>query len=232
MADKNDIYETGISKKGSNRLLVVLLIIIIAVVTSIITVWLVMMYLFPKEFKPVNLSEREQNVLEEKLSRLDTGGEYADSSRKYSKRKSEKPLKPEKYSEEGADREIRFTEREINSLLANNTNLATRLAIDLSDDLASAKLLIPMDPDFPILGGKILKVTAGLELKYTNNKTVIVLRGVSLMGVPMPNAWLGGMKNVDLVSEFGAEAGFWKSFSDGIDDIRVDDGCITIKLRE
>jgi hypothetical protein len=232
MAGQKDIYETSNNKKGSNRLLVVLFIVVIAVVTSIITVWLAMMYLFPKEFRPVNLSEREERVLEEKLSRLDATGSYTGAAGGVSGRKPEKPLKPEKYSEEGADREIRFTEREINGLLANNTDLATRFAIDLSNDLASAKLLIPMDPDFPILGGKTLKVTAGLELKYAHGKPVVALRGVSLMGVPIPNAWLGNIKNVDMVKEFGNEAGFWKSFSDGIENIRVEDGCITIKLKE
>jgi hypothetical protein len=232
MADQKDIFGTGNNKKGSNRFLLAFLIIVIVVVTSIITVWLTMMYLFPKEFRPVDLSEREEKVLEEKISRLDIAGGYTGSGRENSKRQSEKPLKPEKYSEEGADREIKFTEREINGLLANNTNLATRLAIDLSDDLASAKLLIPMDPDFPIVGGKTLKVTAGLELKYANGKPVIALKGVSLMGVPIPNAWLGEIKNVDLVKEFGEEDGFWKSFSDGIEDIRVEDGKITVKLRE
>jgi hypothetical protein len=231
MAYQRDLSETGNIKKRSNRLLVALLIVVIAVVTSIITVWLTMMYLFPKEFRPVALNEREEKVLEAKISRLDTGV-YTGSSREKSKRKSENPLKPEKYNEEGSDREIRFTEREINGLLANNTDLATRLAIDLSDDLASAKLLIPMGPDFPILGGKTLKVTAGLELKYAHGKPVVALRGVSLMGVPIPNAWLGNIKNVDLVKEFGADAGFWKTFSDGIENIRVEDGCITIKLRE
>jgi hypothetical protein len=237
MADQKDIYATGNNKKGSSRLLVALLIVVIAVVTSIITVWLAMMYLFPKEFRPVSLSEREEKALEAKIERLDSSGTYAGSGNSrvdYNRqnRKPEKPLKPERYSEEGAAREISFTEREINGLLANNTDLATRLAIDLSDDLASAKLLVPLDPEFPFIGGKTLKVTAGLELKYRNHKPVVAIKGVSIWGVPMPNAWLGGMKNVDLVSEFGAEAGFWKSFSDGIEDIQVKDGHITIKLRE
>jgi hypothetical protein len=52
------------------------------------------------------------------------------------------------------------------------------------------------------------------------------------MGVPVPAAWLGGLKNVDLVSEFGAGPGFWKSFSEGVDDIRVEAGRVRIKLKE
>jgi len=35
--------------------------------------------------------------------------------------------------------------------LATNTDLAHKLAIDLSKNLASAKLLVPLDPDMPVL---------------------------------------------------------------------------------
>lgn len=39
--------------------------------TSVLTVWLVTNYLFRKEFQPVDLSKREAEVLNAKLSRLD-----------------------------------------------------------------------------------------------------------------------------------------------------------------
>jgi len=53
-----------------------------------------------------------------------------------------------------------------------------------------------------------------------------------VMGVPIPNAWLGGLKNVDLISEFGTDPGFWQSFSEGVEDVRVEDGRIKVKLKE
>jgi len=64
-----------------------------------------------------------------------------------------------------------------------------------------------------------------------SRQPVVVLRGVSLMGVPVPNAWLGNLKNVDLVGQFG-DKGFWKGFADGVDDLQVRDGELYIKLRE
>ena len=117
-------------------------------------------------------------------------------------------------------------------MLARNTDLARKLAIDLSDNLVSAKLLVPVDEDFPIMGGKILKVRAGLELAYRNNKPIVILKGISLMGVPIPNSWLGGLKNIDLVAEYGADAGFWKSFADGVSNISVSEGKLQIELKE
>jgi hypothetical protein len=52
------------------------------------------------------------------------------------------------------------------------------------------------------------------------------------MGIPVPNAWLGGIKNIDLVDKFGTEKGFWKTLSDGVEDIKVEKGLLKIKLKE
>lgn len=211
--------------RGGIRLVHVVLIVIVAVaVTAGITYWLLTIYIFQKEFQPVELAAREERVLESKLRAIGIDSPGRDTGAPY--------LEPEPYSEVGASREIAFTERELNAMLATNTDLARKLAIDLSDDLVSAKLLIPLDEDFPVLGGKTLRVNAGLELAYRDGRPVVVLKGVSLMGVPIPNAWLGNMKNVDLVQEFEADRGFWKSFADGVDHIHVEKGRMIVRLKE
>jgi len=144
----------------------------------------------------------------------------------------EKWLRAERYSEAGARREVSFSERELNAMVANNRDLAKKLAVDLGDDLVSARLLVPVDPDFPVLGGKTLRVSAGVEMAFRDARPVVVLKGVSIMGIPIPNAWLGGLKNIDLIGEFGDQAGFWKSFADGVENIRVEEGQLKIKLKE
>lgn len=197
----------------------VFLITVLAIIfTAILTVWIAKAWLFPDEFKPVRLSDTEQHTLDKKLDALD----FDNSGR----------LKPEKYSEQGAERNIVFTEKELNALLASNTDLARKLAIDLSEDLVSAKLLIPVDEDFPVFGGKTLKVKTGVEFAYKEARPVVILKGISIMGVPLPNAWMGGIKNIDLIHEFGNEDGFWKSFAQGIENIKVADGQLFIKLKE
>lgn len=144
----------------------------------------------------------------------------------------EETLQPQPYSEVGASREVAFSERELNAMLAKNTDLARKLAIDLSADLLSVNILIPLDPEFPVLGGKTLRVNAGVELAYREARPIVILKGVSVMGVPIPNAWLGNLKNVDLAREFGGDEGFWKSFSDGVEHIRVEEGSLLVKLKE
>ncbi len=195
-----------------------LMTLVVVMITVVVTVWILQTYVFPTEFTPVVLDRGEQQVLDAKLEALDL-----DASGR---------LRAEKYSEQGAVRHLQFSEKELNALLASNTNLAQRMAINLSDDLISAKLLIPVDPDVPILGGKTLKVRAGVEVRYRNTRPVVIIKGVSLMGVPIPSAWLGGLKNIDLVNEFSAHPGFWKAFAEGVDNIQVRDGELNIQLKE
>ena len=214
-------------KPRKNKALIMIALVLSALIVIAISVWLLLGYLFPKQYTPVNLSPKEQQILDTKIDQL---------NKRYPQQQPLKPTEkspePEKYSEDNASRKISFSEREINSLLAHNTDLAQKLVIDLSDNLASAKMLIPVDPDFPVLGGKTLKLSAGLELGYKDARPIVVLRGLSLWGVPMPNAWLGGIKNIDLVKEFGGDHGFWKAFADGVEYINVKEGQLQIKLKE
>ena len=223
------------TKRGISLPIVLLIVLITILVTLGCSYWFLKTYVFAKEFKPVKLSEKEQSIVDSKLRTLgfQPGENPTETTPPLSHEFDERGvLKPERYSEEGAKREIRFNERELNGILAHNTNLARKLAIDLSENLVSLKLLLPMAPDFPVIGGKTLRFNAGVEMAYVNGKPIVILRGVSIMGVPIPNAWIGGLKNIDLVEEFAADPGFWKTFSEGVEDIRVEDGHIHVKLKE
>lgn len=224
------------------RLPHVLLIILATIVLTVAgTYWVLTRYIFVSSFEPVELSQREEKTLQQKLQSIGLDFPFASPQTKQQVSQNNKYqaeigkdgfLKPERYSEQGAKREISFTEREVNALLAKNTDLAQKLAIDFDDNLVSAKLLLPLEEDFPVLGGKTLRLNAGLGMAYRNDRPVIILKGVSIMGVPIPNAWLGGLKNIDLVSEFGMDPGFWQSFAEGVEHIQVTDGKIDIRLKE
>ncbi len=228
------------SSRGLSGLQITGIVLGAMAVTVAVTLFLVKSWLFPAPFKPVRLSAAETQRLEHKLAVF----EQLDSRPQPEHRRplpgpsraeplpAPGPLEPEAYSEEGASREIRLTEREINAMIARNTDLADKVAIDLADDLVSLRMLIPVDPDFPFLGGKTLKVRAGAELAFRGSRPVFILRGISVMGVPIPNAWMGGLKNIDLVEVFGSDPGFWKGFADGVAAIQVREGNLEINLRE
>jgi hypothetical protein len=218
---------------GFTGLQVLALVGVAVVATAAVSLWIGRTYLWPREFEPVTLAPAEQARLDAKLRAIGVDPPPPAAAR--ARPVEETPeawLRPEPYREDPAKREIALSEREVNALLAHNTDLARRLALDFSDDLASARLLVPVDPDFPVLGGRTLRVAAGLELAYGDGRPVVILRGVSLMGVPIPNAWLGNLKNVDLVDQFGGGPGVWKSFADGVDFVQVREGELRIKLKE
>ncbi|MEE9342297.1 MAG: arginine N-succinyltransferase [Gammaproteobacteria bacterium] len=217
-------------KKRFDTLHVVLMTVLAVVLTALLSVWVFRTYVFPTHFKPVTLSAKEERQLDSKLSQL---GLESLNKRSHNESESEfEKLDAEPYSEKGASRDVSLTEDEVNALLYKNTDLADKLVIDLSDDLISARLLVPLDEDFPIMGGKTLKMKAGVELSYQENRPLVVLKGVSVMGVPVPNAWLGNLKNIDLIKEYGQDQGFWKSFAEGIESLDVEEGKIKIQLKE
>ncbi len=221
-------------KRRMGCLSVIGLMLLTVVISVAVTVWVLNVYLFPKRFEPVELSSGEQQILQQKLSVFEAWGAQSASRTKVETDQIEQAgtLQPVPYSEEGADRTLSLTERELNAIVAKNTDLAGKLAIDLSDNLVSARLRIPMDPDFPFFGGKMLKARAGVEIKFVQQRPIVVLKGVSVMGVPVPNDWMGGIKNIDLVKHFGQTEGFWKSLSGGVEYIEVNDGELRIKLKE
>ncbi len=236
MEHVTEVQEPQPRQRRFNGLQVLGIVLVAIILTLGMTFWAVKYYLLPQEFTPVTLNPKEEQRLNAKLERLELGATGRDSpatsKREQHGTEPEEPLEPEAYSEVGAKREISLSEKELNAMLAKNTDLARKLAIDLSDDLISAKLLVPVDEDFPVLGGQTLKVRAGVELSYISEKPVVVLKGVSVMGVPIPSAWLGGLKNIDLIEEFGGEAGFWQSLAGGIDDVRIQEGSLYLKLKE
>jgi len=229
MTELTETTQAPAVKKGLSGFKVFAIVLLAMLVSLVIAFFVIKYYFFPTDFNPVELNAQEQQVLISKLSVLGLGDLSVGDELELSPGKA---LKPEAYTESDADREVTFSQKEVNALVANNTDMAERLAIDLSDNLISAKMLVPMDEDMPLVGGKTLKLKAGLGLSYENERAVVIVKGISVMGVPIPNAWLGGIKNIDLVQEFGGQQGFWKAFADGIEYINVEDGNLSIKLKK
>lgn len=213
-------------KKGFSGLQVTGIVLVAIVITVFVGWWVIRTYIFPTQLEPVELSYSEQVELGSKLKAI---GVVTDTP---APPPGETPRAlPEAYSEEGADRAVFFTERELNGLIARDSELANNFAVDLADDLVSFTLLVPVPQDFPVMPGRIVRVRGGAEVAFANGKPVVAIKGVSLMGVPVPNAWLGNLKNVDLVQQFG-DAGFWKAFADGVEAVQVQDGRVQVQLRE
>tara|TARA_B100000809_G_C15138378_1_gene531700 strand:+ start:969 stop:1709 length:741 start_codon:yes stop_codon:yes gene_type:complete len=242
---------TASAPQPSKTLRTIIITVLITLSLIVAIYWLFTRYLFPTQFSPVDLSQQETLLLNNKLRSVklpligSTGSSVSSQQAMLSQRHQPAPasnnsqvdkrLTPEAYSEVDARREISFSERELNAILAHNTELADKLVFDLSDDLISVKWLLPLDPEFPLLGGKTLKFTAGVEIAYRNQQPSVSFRGLSLWGVPLPSAWMGELKHINLVSEYSGgtdQKSFWQSFAAGIDHIKISDGELFVKLKE
>ncbi len=202
------------SPQGFSFKQVLVLLLGVILLTLLIVALVIKFWLYPQPFQPVHLSQKEQQGLEYKIEQLESSAQPSERT----------------YSEQGLSREIRFTEREINSLLS--PELSEKIVIAFDEDMISLRLLVPLDPDFPFMGGKTLRLRAGAELAYRQGRPVVILKGISLMGVPLPNAWLGGMKNVNLMEELDMNSGFWQSLAEGVEHMQVRRGELYIRLRE
>jgi len=224
---------------------VVLVVVGTILITLVLAAVTARYVLFPERFEPVQLDPTEQQVLDDKLAAIGVApprGGVADRPRDHSPPRRDEfdadgRLRPEPYREAGAPREIRFDERELNALIASDPELARRLAIDLARDRVSVKLLVPLPPDFPVMGGQTLRLTAGAEIRQTPGpdgqpRLAVIVTGVSLWGVPLPNAWIGGLKGVDLVEQFGDDPGFWQALAEGVESVQVREGELVLKLAE
>lgn len=215
---------------GCLHVLVIMAAVILA--TALLTAWWVKHNIYASNFTPTKLSSKDQEILNSKLALLGEPGKDRESYPLDKSHDRMPALEPERYTEKGARREISLTEKELNALIANKPEVARRVAIKLSDDMVSVKLVVPMDEEILFLGGKTLRLSMGVTLGYENSRPMVALQGVTLGGIPLPNAWLGNLKYKNLVDEFGTEQGFWKLFSDGVQDIQVKEGRILIKLKE
>jgi len=184
--------------------------------------------LYASELTPTQLNAQEQKALDDKLALLDN----APKPRGVWRHAPVENAEPEAYSEAGAKREITITERELNAIIGRNKEMSKRVAIDLSRDLVSVTMILPMEEDFPLVGGTTLRLHIGLTLSYERGKPVVALKGISLGGVPLPNAWLGGLKGVNLIDEFSEPGGFWDLFAAGVRDLKVENGKLLVKLSE
>ena len=174
------------------------------------------------------LTQAEQRVLESKIDRLRS----AASPERPAALPPETPaedaageVQPEIYREDASQRQVRFTERELNALIAADPALAGRSAVRLSPGQLSASFRIDLPPDVPVMGGRSVRVQTGLQLATLNDRVEARLVGVSVGGIPLPNAWLGGLKGTDLLATSGLG-----SLGAGIETLSVGEGWLELQL--
>ncbi|MFN2342639.1 MAG: hypothetical protein ABR542_04720 [Desulfonatronovibrio sp.] len=213
------------SKPRSLSLKAVAGIVFLAIFISVVaTLLVVRIWFFPSSINPVDLNEQEKVVLNAKLGALKSQNTADENN-------VSKPS-PGAYTERSQDRILYFTQRELNAMIARNPDLARKVSIHLSDRLISATMIVTLPVDFPVFGGRTVRISSGLHVDYQQGKPVITVEGVSIMGVPVPGAWLGGIKGRDLTAFYAEDEGFWSAFAQGVNDLKIEDGRLRVELAE
>lgn len=169
--------------------------------------WWAFSLFYPSKFEPVQLTVPEELVFQRKLTRLD----------------------PDAYTEEGVSRELIFTEKELNSVISADKTLSESVHINLSPGLITVKGILDIPEGIPLLGEKRVNFAAGLGLELMGDKPSLILKGVSLGGLPIPAAWLGGVKGENLIEQFDINNSLLTS---GFEEIKVERDRIVVKLKE
>jgi hypothetical protein len=159
-----------------------------------------------RPIKPVVLTPEEKQVVERKIEAIQ---------------------KPEDPKYEKGSKEIILTERELNGLLNQNTDLGRSLKFELASNAIHARLEMDLDKDLPLVGGKRLKARSRFVVGETSGHPMLTLDDVTVWGISLPTDWLGGIKGQDLLGN--ALGGGRIS---GVEEFRVETGRLIIRLAE
>lgn len=192
-------------------------------ITAAATAWWVKRNIYASPLRPVNLTQTEQEAFDQKVAALSS-----------SSSSSGEPKDDRTPAQRAADekRTLVVTDREINAFLAKQ-GLGEQVRVELADGSIEATALVPMDKDLPWLGGKTLRLRLALSGNMDSGmKPAFQISDVSIGGVPLPNAWLGDVKGVNLLASNVGSDPVVKQFLAGIREFEITKGTIRVMLNE
>lgn len=228
---------------GCGALLAVLLVI---VATVLVTLWWIQ-----RPIKPVVLSAPEKAVVEEKLQRL--GGANAPTAAPASPhttapartREAEASAPPSATADRAGttpepsrtyvpgSKVLKLTERELNGLLNANTDLGKSVRLEFAQDAVNAYLVVPIPQDFPVGGGKMLRARGRFRLSLGNGgEPYAVLEDLTVFGLSLPKAWLGGLKGENLLGQAMGGGHSRSPVLQGIKSLRVEPGALVLEVND
>ncbi len=221
---------------GCGGLLALLLLV---VVTVAVTFWWIQ-----RPIKPVVLSDKEKAVVRAKLDRLgagpSTGTARVSAPNEVTQAEVPSPgradpggLKqaPERRYVPGG-KTLKLTEREINGLLNANSDLGQSVRIEFDADAINAYVVVPIPKDFPVGGGRMFRACGRFRLSIGSGGAPLAsLEDVTVLGLSLPKAWLGGLKGENLLGQaMGGRNG--RPVLKGIKSLRIEPGALVLEVED
>ncbi len=210
--------------------------VLLVVATVAITIWWIQ-----RPIKPVVLSPPEKAKVEAKLQRLEAPEPPRNPTTPLEPNRNQPVELPPVVVPPGQEqdrryqpgaKEIRLTEREINGLLNANTDLGRSVRIEFARDAVNAYLAVRIPQDFPIGGGKMFRARGRFRVSIGNGgQPYAVLEDVTVFGISLPKAWLGGLKGENLLAD-AMRQGNRPAVLRGIKSLHVEPGALVIDLED
>lgn len=214
----NDTPPPAVSSWKKPALIFTGIVLSCCLLTAVATVWWVKHNIYASPLHPVQLSQTEKTDLDAKLAKLELSEEVVPP---------EAPAKTD-----GDPRTISISSKEINAFLANQ-GIGEQVKLEVTRNRIAANFLLPIDKDAPLFAGTTLRIRLALNaLMNENGKLVVKVDDVSLGGIPLPNAWLGDIKGLDLITSNIGEDPALERFAAGIKEFRLENGHVHIVLNE
>lgn len=173
-----------------------LILVVVITTTALVTAWWIKRQIQAEPIPTTELTPQEQDALESKLQAFRESG-----------------LEP-----------VVLTEKEINAMISQQPEFSGQADVTLKKDVINARYNYLFEEDVPFFGGKTLQIRANLKVVHKNDRLTVQIKKVYLGPISIPNAWMGGLKNIDLVEEFMAEDPGFKQFVEGIEHLSIEDG--------
>jgi len=187
---------------------------------GIIAVFAILLWWSQRPIKPTILTAHEKSTLNQKLEVLST-------------KPGEMPpeVEPDRFYTPGSHT-LQLSEREINGLLNENTDLGQKVRLEFGRDAINAYIAAPIPDDVPMVGGKMFRARGRFKLSLAEGQApVALLEDVTIYGVSLPKAWLGGLKGENLLKDaFGDRNG--DPLIKGVKSLRIQPGAIVLELEE
>lgn len=184
--------------------------------------WWFKRHLDARALEPVRLAEAEARAFEAKLQTLAAAGESVATP-------GSQPG-----SATADERTLQISGREINAFLAER-GLGENIRVELARDLLHIAMIVPIPADsgLPLLAGANLRLRFSLDAACDPQAGPrFAIRDVRLGGVPLPDAWLGGIKGLNWVDQNLNQDPGVQRFLSGIQDLEVRPEGIRLRLRE
>lgn len=191
---------------------------VITVLLGIIAVFAILLWWSQRPIKPVVLSAAEKATVEAKLEQLGNNARPAAAL-----------SEPDRIYAPGTN-VLQLTEREINGLLNANTDLGQTVRLEFGRDAINAYVAAPIPADVPLFGGKMFRARGRIRVSLGNGTApVAMLEDVTVYGVSLPKAWLGGLKGENLITQAMGETNGASLFK-GIKSLRIQPGSLLLEL--